>query len=132
MEIHFKIAGVLLMVLALLHFYFPKYFNWKQELGKISLINRQIMYVHSFFIAFAVFLVGLLAFTSAGELMQTALGKRISLGIGIFWGARLIIQFFGYSSKLWKGKAFETTVHIMLAVFWTCLTALFILPYFSR
>lgn len=132
MEIHFKIAGVLLMILALLHFYFPKYFSWKQELGKISLINRQIMYVHSFFIAFAVFLIGLLAFTSAGELMQTALGRRISLGIGIFWGARFIIQFFGYSSKLWKGKAFETTVHIVMAVFWAYLTALFILPYLSR
>jgi hypothetical protein len=131
MEIHFKIIGVLLMALALLHFYFPKYFSWKQELGKISLINRQIMYVHSFFIAFAVFLIGLLAFTSAGELMQTSLGKRISLGIGIFWGARLIIQFFGYSSKLWKGKAFETTVHIVLAVFWAYLTAIFILPYLS-
>lgn len=132
MEIHFKIAGVLLMILALLHFYFPKYFSWKQELGKISLINRQIMYVHSFFIAFAVFLIGLLAFTSAGELMQTMLGRRISLGIGIFWGARFIIQFFGYSSKLWKGKAFETTVHIVMAVFWAYLTALFILPYLSR
>jgi hypothetical protein len=131
MEIHFKIIGVLLMALALLHFYFPKYFSWKQELGKISLINRQIMYVHSFFIAFAVFLIGLLAFTSAGELMQTSFGKRISLGIGIFWGARLIIQFFGYSSKLWKGKAFETTVHIVLAVFWAYLTAIFILPYLS-
>lgn len=129
MEIHFKIAGVLLMILASLHFYFPKYFSWKQELGKISLINRQIMYVHSFFIAFAVFLIGLLAFTSAGELVQTALGKRISLGIGIFWGTRLIIQFFGYSSELWKGKAFETTVHIMAAVFWAYLTALFLLPY---
>ncbi len=132
MEIHFKIAGVLLMILALLHFYFPKYFSWKQELGKLSLINRQIMYVHSFFIAFAVFLVGLLAFTSASELMETSLGKRISLGIGIFWGARFIIQFFGYSSKLWKGKAFETTVHIVMAVFWAYLTALFILPYLSR
>lgn len=120
------------MILASLHFYFPKYFSWKQELGKISLINRQIMYVHSFFIAFAVFLIGLLAFTSAGELVQTALGKRISFGIGIFWGTRLIIQFFGYSSELWKGKAFETTVHIMAAVFWAYLTALFLLPYLSR
>lgn len=131
MEIHFKIIGILLITLALLHFYFPKYFSWKQELGKLTLINRQIMYVHSFFIAFAVFLVGLLCLTSAGELIGTPLGKRISLGIGIFWCARLIIQFFGYSSKLWKGKVFETTVHIVLALFWTYLTIIFVMPYYS-
>jgi hypothetical protein len=129
MEVHFKITGVLLMALAVLHFYFPKYFSWKQELTKLTLINRQIMYVHSFFIAFAVFLVGLLCITSAHELIETALGKRISLGIGVFWCARLIIQFFGYSSKLWKGKAFETTVHIVLALFWTYLTIVFVTPY---
>lgn len=131
MQIHFKIIGILLMTLALLHFYFPKYFSWKQDLGKLTLINRQIMYVHSFFIAFAVFLVGLLCMTSASELIETPLGKRICLGIGIFWGARLIIQFFGYSAKLWKGKAFETTVHIVLAVFWTYLTIIFLKPYFT-
>jgi hypothetical protein len=131
MEIHFKIIGILLISLALLHVYFPKYFSWKQDLDKLTLINRQIMYVHSFFIAFAVFLVGLLCITSASELIETTLGKRISLGIGIFWGARLIIQFFGYSSKLWKGKSFETTVHIVLALFWTYLTIIFVTPYLS-
>src|SRR5690349_8187594 len=132
MQIHFKIIGILLMTQALLHFYCPKYFNWKQDLGKLTLIDRQIMYVHSFFIAFAVFLVGLLCLTSASELIGTPLGKRISLGLGIFWGARLIIQFFGYSSKLWKGKTFETTVHIVLALFWTYLTIIFVMPYLYR
>lgn len=125
MDIHFKIIGSLLIVLALLHFSFPKYFNWKQELGSLSIVNRQIMYVHSFFIAFVVFLIGLLCLTSSSELISTTLGKRISLGIGIFWAARLIIQFFGYSSKIWKGKAFETTIHIIFSLFWAYLTTIF-------
>jgi hypothetical protein len=126
MEIHIKIIGSLLIVLALVHGIFPKYFKWKQELSKLSIANRQIMYVHSFFIALMVFLVGLLCLSSSGELINTPLGKRISLGIGIFWGARLFIQFFGYSSRLWKGKSFETTVHILFSLFWTYLTAIFI------
>jgi hypothetical protein len=119
------------MSIALLHFYFPKYFNWTQELGKLTLINRQIMYVHSFFLALGLFLVGLLCLTSASELMQTTLGKRISFGIGIFWGVRLVVQFFGYSSKLWRGKAFETTVHIVFVIFWTYLTVIFVMPYLT-
>lgn len=131
MDIHFRIIGSLLIVLALLHFSFPKYFNWKQELSSLSIMNRQIMYVHSFFIAFVVFLVGLLCLTSSSELISTTLGKRISLGIGIFWAARLIIQFFGYSSKIWKGKLFETTVHIIFSLFWAYLTTIFMYAYIS-
>lgn len=131
MDIHFKIIGSLLIVLALLHFSFPKYFDWKRELGSLSIMNRQIMYVHSFFIAFMVFLIGVLCLTSSSELISTTLGKRISLGIGIFWAARLIIQFFGYSSKIWKGKLFETTVHIIFSLFWAYLTTIFMYAYIS-
>jgi hypothetical protein len=49
MEIHFKIIGVLLIALALAHIVFPKYFNWDKELKSLSLINRQMMTVHTFF-----------------------------------------------------------------------------------
>ena len=131
MEPHFKIIGTLLITLALLHFIFPKYFNWRRELGSLSIINRQIMYVHSFFIAFAVFLIGLLCLTSSDDLFGTILGKRICLGLGIFWTARLAVQFFGYSSRIWKGKAFETSVHILFSIFWTYLSSIFIFTYFA-
>lgn len=125
MEIHFKIIGVLLMLLALIHIIFPKYFHWKDELQSLSLINREMMTIHTLFIAVVVFLMGLRCLTSATALIETDLGKRISLGLGVFWGLRLITQFFGYSSALWKGKSFETTVHILFSLFWTYLTSVF-------
>ncbi len=125
MEIHYKIIGVLLMTLALIHIIFPKYFNWKNELKSLSLINREMMTIHTLFIAVVVFLMGLLCLTSATALIETDLGKRISLGLGVFWGLRLFTQFFGYSSALWKGKSFETTVHILFSLFWTYLTFVF-------
>src|SRR5678816_3734934 len=108
MELHLKIIGILLILLALLHFFFPKRFNWERELSSLSVINRQLMYIHSFFIAFVIFLMGVLCLTSASELLNTNLGKRISFGLAIFWAVRLVVQFFVYSSKLWKGKSFET------------------------
>jgi hypothetical protein len=131
MEIHYHIIGCLFIVLAGSHVIFPRYFNWKQELSKLSLVNRQIMVVHSFFIALMVLLIGLLCLTSAHELITTTLGKRISLGLGIFWGARLLIQFVGYSSKLWKGRLFETGVHIVFSIFWTYISVVFIKTYLS-
>jgi hypothetical protein len=118
MEFQLNTIGYLLILLALVHIIFPKYFNWKKELNHLSLINKQIMQVHTFFIALTVLLMGILCVTSATEIITTSLGKKISFGLGIFWLCRLLIQFFGYSSKLWKGKAFETTVHIVFSMLW--------------
>ncbi len=129
MHIHFKFIGILLMVLAFVHVIFPRYFNWKVELKTLSLINRQMMTVHTFFVALVVFLMGLLCVTSTNELIETPLGKTISLGFAIFWLLRLFIQFFGYSMELWKGKRFETVVHVVFIGFWVYLSTVFWLNY---
>lgn len=131
MEIHFKIIGVLLIALAGVHIFFPKYFNWDKELRSLSLINRQMMKVHTLFISLTVLLMGLLCLTSSAELIQTNLGKKISLGLGIFWTVRLFTQFFGYSTDLWKGKKFETFMHIMFSLLWTYLSIIFLTTYFN-
>ena len=126
MDLHLKVIGILLIILAVSHTFFPSYFKWKHELNGLSMINRQMFYVHSFFIAFSVLLMGVLCLTSTRELLATHLGKKVLLGLGIFWVARLCIQLFGYSSKLWKGKSFETSVHIFLIVLWAYLSGVFI------
>ena len=54
------------------------------------------------------------------------LGKKISLGLGIFWAIRLFIQFFVYSSDLWKGKKLETSIHILFSIFWTYFSSIFL------
>lgn len=125
MQLHLHIIGTLLIGVALLHLIFPKYFNWQKELVSLSLINRQLVMVHTFFIALTVLLMGLLCLTAATELTGTMLGKKISFGLAVFWTIRLFIQFFGYSSKLWKGKPFETKVHIFFALLWAYVSFLF-------
>jgi hypothetical protein len=127
MELHLKISGVVMIGLAMLHLIFPKYFNWKDDLSGITLINRQLMYVHTFFIGFVVLLMGVLCVYASVELVQTRLGKMICFGLFIFWLARLVFQFFVYSSELWKGKKFETAVHIGFSFLWIYFTAVFLL-----
>lgn len=129
MELHLKIIGVLLMVLSFAHAFFPRYFNWKAEQASLSLMNRQMMQVHVFFIALILFGMGVLCLSSSQELMGTSLGKKLSLGLGIFWSIRLFFQFFVYSPKLWKGKTFETVVHIVFSLFWAYLSIVFFLVY---
>ena len=84
------------------------------------------MYVHTLFVALTVFLIGVLCLTSAGDLISTTLGRRIAVGLAIFWLTRLYIQFFGYSSELWKGKAFETAIHIVFSILWIYLSVTFL------
>ncbi|MFT6337997.1 MAG: hypothetical protein ACI86M_002083 [Saprospiraceae bacterium] len=129
LEFQMRITGILLIALSLIHVIFPKYFNWKQDLKPLSLINKQMMITHTFFIALTVLLMGLLCFSSANDLIGTKLGKTISLGFAIFWTIRLFIQFFGYSSDLWKGKKFETVMHILFSCFWLYLSVLFWMSY---
>jgi hypothetical protein len=129
MELHLKIIGILLLALACIHIIFPKYFNWKKELASLSLVNKQLMEVHTFFIAVFVFLNGLLCLFCYKDLMNTSLGRVICLGLAIFWGLRLGVQFFVYSPKLWKGKIFETIMHIVFSIIWIYITTIFILLY---
>ncbi len=84
-----------------------------------------MMYVHTAFIALAVLLMGVLCLIAPAELMNTQLGRKISLGLAIFWGCRLLVQFFGYSPKLWRGKRFETSMHILFTLLWIYLTTIF-------
>ncbi|HEX8327407.1 MAG TPA: hypothetical protein VF629_07690 [Hymenobacter sp.] len=131
MAVQLKAIGFLLVVLALLHVGFARYFNWRHEFAPVSLINRQMMYVHTFFVAFTVLLMGLLCLTSATELVGTPLGRKIALGCGIFWTARLLTQFFGYSAVLWQGKRFETIIHVLFSVLWSYLSIVFLLVGFG-
>jgi len=131
MELHLKIIGTLLIALALVHVIFPRYFDWKNDLKPLSLINRQMMLVHTLFLALTVLLMGILCLTGATEITGTKLGNNIALGFFIFWLLRLIIQFFGYSAELWRGKRFETFVHVLFSLFWTYMCIVFFMVYWQ-
>ncbi len=120
-----QIMGYGFISLAIIHATFPKIFNWKKELANLSLVNQQLMTVHTFFIALIIFLIGLLCITSAPELTSTNLGRRMSLGLAVFWGIRFLTQLFWYSPKLWKGKLIETSVHIFFTILWLSITVIF-------
>jgi hypothetical protein len=125
MELHIKITGFLLVFLSLIHMGFPVRFDWKKELDKLTLINRQMMYVHTFFIGLMVLLMGVLCLACSWRLVNSELGRFVSAGLFIFWFVRLIFQFFVYSPELWKGKRFETVSHVLFSLLWGYFTVVF-------
>ena len=131
METHLKIVGSLMVALSLMHIVLPKYFRWERELAPLSMVTRQIVYVHTFFIAFVVMLMGLLCLSYAHELVHDPFGKIISLGLSGFWLTRLVFQFFVYSPELWRGKKFETAVHAVFSSAWIYFTGVFLMSYLN-
>jgi hypothetical protein len=125
-EFHLHVAGVLLIGLALFHIALPKQFGWREEMRPVSLLTRQIFYVHTFFIALTVGLMGLLALFYADELLQpSALARGVLSGLLAFWLCRLGFQIFVYDAALWRGKKFETYMHWLFTTLWLYLVVVF-------
>lgn len=126
LNLHLKAVGILLLLLAVAHLGFPKRFAWKDDLAKLSLLNRQIFEVHCFFIVLTLTLFGLLSLVYTGLLLQPdPLAKVILIGLVIFWAARLFIQIFVYDSRLWKGNRFNTVMHVLFSLMWTYYTTIY-------
>jgi hypothetical protein len=70
--------------------------------------------------------MGVLCVCCADDLLYTKLGRQLSLGLFVFWFLRLIFQFLVYSPKLWKGKRFETIMHIIFSLLWVYLSSIFL------
>lgn len=118
-QIFLRIAGVLQILLALVHLVLPTMFHWQEELARLSLLNRQIFLVHTFFIMLILVLFGVLSIGAADDLMQPGRLQRWVLGgLFTFWTLRLVCQFFVYDSAIWKGNTFLTIGHIGFCCLW--------------
>ncbi|MEZ6195313.1 MAG: hypothetical protein R3F20_06270 [Planctomycetota bacterium] len=129
---HLAIGGTGLVILGLAHTGFSRYFGWREDFAKLTLFNRNMAAVHAAFIAFTCVLMGLLMISSAEELRTTPLGHRVAWGLVAFWGFRLVTQLFWYPAALWRGRRFETTVHVVFTAYWIYLVVILTLTALGR
>jgi hypothetical protein len=126
LDAHLRLVGLLMLLLATLHFVFPRRFRWREEFARVSLLNRQIFYVHCFFLALTLVLTGALCLLAPEALTEpTRLGKLLLGGLVLFWGLRLAFQWFVYDRRLWIGHSFNTCVHIVFTGLWLYFTSVF-------
>ena len=71
-------AGLIFLGFGALHFFFPKRFLWREELSRLSLLNRQIFWVHCGFIVLTLLCV-------------MRLFAAVGLWIQVRWGALLLL-----------------------------------------
>lgn len=117
--LNLRIVGSTMVFLAFLHAAFAKRFHWGEETTKLSLLNRQIFYVHVFFIALALLMQGVGCIFFAPALCEkSTLAAAVSAGMCVYWLIRLIFQLFVFDKELWVGKRFETSMHIIFTFNW--------------
>ena len=125
-QLHLRIAGALLIALAGAHVTFPRRFKWREEMARVSLLNRQMFFVHIFFICLGLAMNGALALFWTNALLEKSALAAVVLGcITLFWFLRLLVQLFVYDSSLWRGNRFNTCMHVVFSLFWTYLMCTF-------
>jgi len=123
---HLQAGGVVMAALVVVNLFVPARFHWREEMSRLSLVNRQIFQVHSVFLVLTLGLFSLLLLTCARALIEpTRLSRAVLIGLTTFWGLRMVMQWGFYSSELWRGHRFNTVVHYVFSVIWIYLTGVF-------
>ncbi len=124
--VHLHVGGLAMASLVIVNLFIPSRFHWREEMSRLSLVNRQIFQVHTVFLVLTLALFSALLLTCAGELLEpTRLSRAILTGLTIFWAVRLAAQWCFYSSALWRGHRFNTFVHYVFSALWIYLTSVF-------
>jgi hypothetical protein len=124
--LHLRITGVLMAALVAVNLVVPYRFNWRGELATLSLVNRQIFQAHAGFLILTLGLLAALLLTSAPALLEpTRSSRALLVGLTIFWGLRMLMQWCFYSPKLWRGHTFNTVIHFAFSIMWIYVTAVF-------
>jgi hypothetical protein len=121
---HLRAVGVLMALLAFANLFVPGRFNWREELSRVSLLNRQIFQAHTIFIVLLIAMMSALFLTCAEALLEpTRLSRAVLAGLTIFWGLRMLMQWFFYSPRVWRGNRFHTAMHGVFSIGWVYVTA---------
>jgi hypothetical protein len=105
-------------------FQVPSRLHWKEDLEKLTVFNRKLMWVHGAFTVLTIVAFGILTLVFHGELLR---GDRAALGlalfIGAYWALRVAVDFFYYDPADWpKGRGFVAG-HILLNLLFVYLAA---------
>lgn len=124
--VHLRIVGVVMASLVLINLFVPSRFHWREEMARLSLINRQIFQAHSIFLVLTLAWFSALLLTCGAALLEpTRLSRAVLLGLTVFWGLRMLMQWCFYSPQIWRGHRFNTVMHYMFSVLWVYVTMVF-------
>jgi hypothetical protein len=88
------LCGLYCLGMAVFHSFFTRLFNWKEELSRLSIVNKAIIRIANLRLIYFFVLVSLICFLFPDELTTTPLGRFFMIGMSVFWFTRAIEQIF--------------------------------------
>ena len=124
--VHLRLVGVVMASLVVVNLMVPGRFHWREEMSRLSLVNRQIFQAHSVFLVLTLALFSALLLTCGTALLEpTRLSRAVLFGLTVFWGLRMLMQWYFYSPLIWRGHRFNTVMHYVFSFVWVYVTAVF-------
>ncbi len=126
-----RAVGASLLVLSVFHAFLWKNLNWGDEIKRLSPLSARVFAVHTFFIAFVLFALGLLSLVRADLLLAPSeLGRLMLVGVVLFWLVRLALQplvFDAVMGSVWATSRFlragASVVWVMYVAVYGCALA---------
>lgn len=90
---------------ALFHLAFWKLFRWREELAKLSRVNRGVMQILNLRITYLACVFAALSWWFPRELAESSIGRYMLAAIALFWATRAAEQigFFGLKNPISLG-----------------------------
>ena len=104
------LCGIYSLGFAIFHIFFWKLFNWKNDLKKLSIVNRGIIQILNVCLMYFFLIIAILCFIHTDELIKTALGKSFLIAVSFFLLLRTIQQFIFL-------KIYNRTVYLLTIIF---------------
>jgi hypothetical protein len=105
-------------------FQVPYRLHWKEDLTKLTVFNRKLMWVHGAFAVYTIIAFGAMSLILHGEMMR---GDRAALAlaffIGTYWLVRVVVDFAYYSHRDWPSGAAFRIGHTLLTSLFVFLSA---------
>lgn len=121
-----QFAGVSMVCLALAHLSFSRMLNWREDLRKLTAINRQVFIVHTVFLAIGILMLGVdCIFFSQTLTDRSQLAMVATASFAMCWFSRLVCQLFIFTGPISENSKLEAVLRICGTSLWTFYTALF-------
>ena len=95
-------GGIFALGFFIFHIFFWQLFEWKDELTKVSGINRGVMQVLNLCLMCCFLIFSFISIFHSNEMITTSIGRTLGWGIVVLWVTRAIEQplFFEFKSAL--------------------------------
>jgi hypothetical protein len=104
----------------------PGTLDWRTELGKLSALSRQLIWVHGGYVVLTITSMGLLSLFEASQLAEgSVLARTVCAFVAIFWSVRLIIQWALFDARPYLANWPLRLGYHGLTLAFACLTAIY-------